>query len=217
MILVAFEGAEGVGKSTLMKSVGDALEGSPFFNNISLSREPGGTKLGQKLRTIMKEGDIDISDEALMMMFLADRAEHVNKTIQSSDRKGEGLVLTDRYDLSTLIYQGWHQQKMSQEKILKIQEMIGIPRPDIYVICTADKPHRKEDEFFDKQINGNWIKFNNKYLSVAKKYMDNPNKPKIIHLNTTKLSKKECVEKCKKHLIKYHDKLFNNERDCVTI
>ena len=80
-MLIFFEGIDGVGKSTqieLLKSV---------YRNYLITKEPGGTLLGEKLREILLESNLKISKTAELFLFLADRAEHFEKVLKFSDKK----------------------------------------------------------------------------------------------------------------------------------
>lgn len=104
-LFVVFEGGEGSGKSTQSKKLADALmaEGIPCL----LTYEPGGSRLGYKLRQILLESkDEPISKRAEALLFMADRAEHVEKVILPALREGR-VVISDRYIASTMAYQAY--------------------------------------------------------------------------------------------------------------
>lgn len=100
-ILVTFEGTEGAGKSTLITELGKLLKngGHP----VVITREPGGSKVAEKIRGIILHEDMDPWTEAFL--YEAARAEHFRKTIQPALEK-KAIVLCDRFTDSTLAYQG---------------------------------------------------------------------------------------------------------------
>ncbi|CAB4914440.1 unannotated protein [freshwater metagenome] len=103
-VFIAFEGGEGTGKSTQSKLLKKWLEQEG--EEVVLSREPGGTDLGQGLRKILlghKTGAISPRAEALL--YAADRAHHVFSVIRPALDRGE-VVITDRYFDSSIAYQG---------------------------------------------------------------------------------------------------------------
>ncbi len=103
-LFISFEGVEGAGKTTLIKK----LVG--FFTDkkqdIFLTREPGGSELGKKLRAIILNAEEKIYPSAELFLFLADRAQHVEECIKPALKAGK-IVLCDRFIDSTLAYQGY--------------------------------------------------------------------------------------------------------------
>ena len=103
-MLITFEGIEGSGKSTQAEH----LEANLRQRGLDplLSREPGGSPLGRELRRILlNSGSTDLTDEAELFLYLADRAQHVTRILSPALRQGR-IVIVDRYIDSTLAYQG---------------------------------------------------------------------------------------------------------------
>lgn len=101
---IAFEGGEGTGKSTQSKLLKKWLEDRGEI--VVLSREPGGTNLGQGLRKILLGHETgEISPRAEALLYAADRAHHVYSVIRPALAKGE-VVISDRYFDSSIAYQG---------------------------------------------------------------------------------------------------------------
>jgi len=101
---IAFEGGEGTGKSTQSKLLKKWLEDRG--ESVVLSREPGGTDLGQGLRKILLGHETgEISPRAEALLYAADRAHHVYSVIRPALADGE-VVITDRYFDSSIAYQG---------------------------------------------------------------------------------------------------------------
>ena len=101
---IAFEGGEGTGKSTQSKMLKKWLEDRG--ETVVLSREPGGTDLGQGLRKILLGHETgEISPRAEALLYAADRAHHVYSVIRPALAKGE-VVISDRYFDSSIAYQG---------------------------------------------------------------------------------------------------------------
>ncbi len=123
--LIVFEGVDGCGKGTQIELLEEWMRGEGIEH--AVSREPGGTSLGEALRRILKEPDsayaaldffsfrgtdfgrIDVSEkrcpESEVYLFLASRAEYVDKVVMPALEKGVTFV-SDRMHLSTLAYQG---------------------------------------------------------------------------------------------------------------
>ena len=103
--LIALEGTEGAGKSSQLRLASEALtrEGWP----IRVTAEPGGTALGEQLRTLLLHRR-ETTPTALteLFLYLADRAQHIAEVIEPAVAAG-AVVLTDRFYASTLSYQGF--------------------------------------------------------------------------------------------------------------
>ena len=103
-VFISFEGGEGSGKSTQAKLLKDWLEKNGEV--VVLTREPGGTPLGNQLREILLDNKTGvISPRAEALMYAADRANHVYAKIKPALDRGE-VVITDRYFDSSVAYQG---------------------------------------------------------------------------------------------------------------
>jgi dTMP kinase len=103
-VFIAFEGGEGTGKSTQSKLLKEWLEARG--ESVVLSREPGGTDLGQGLRKILLGHETGvISPRAEALLYAADRAHHVFSVIRPALTEGK-VVITDRYFDSSIAYQG---------------------------------------------------------------------------------------------------------------
>lgn len=114
-IFITFEGIDGSGKTTQIELLNSFLKQSGF--DVVLTREPGGTGIGDKIRKILLDSkNVQMSYRAETLLFLASRAELVSKVIQPSLNQGE-IVICDRFFDSTIAYQGIARQ-LGAEKIL---------------------------------------------------------------------------------------------------
>ncbi len=102
-LFVAFEGGEGVGKSTQITRAAAWLRGHGRV--VVETREPGGTPLGLELRRLVLDPDGHVTPRSETLLYAADRAHHVDTVIRPALAAGQD-VLTDRYVDSTLAYQG---------------------------------------------------------------------------------------------------------------
>jgi len=101
---ISLEGGEGVGKSTQVKALAEALRARSL--DVVVTREPGGSEGAEKIRELLLSGSDDRwSAEAEALLFAAARADHVAKTIRPSLERGQ-WVLADRFIDSSLAYQG---------------------------------------------------------------------------------------------------------------
>lgn len=104
-MFITLEGIEGSGKTSLLKALEKKLQSKGF--KVCTTREPGGSSLGQKIRPLLLSlKEEKLSARAELLLFLADRAEHVEKVILPAIERKE-VVLCDRYIHSTLAYQGY--------------------------------------------------------------------------------------------------------------
>lgn len=103
-MFITVEGIEGSGKTTQVALLAAALEKRGY--RICVTREPGGTALGVRLREILLHDKLGISRLAELYLILADRAEHVERTLRPALERGE-IVLCDRFSDSTLAYQAY--------------------------------------------------------------------------------------------------------------
>jgi dTMP kinase len=103
-IFIAFEGGEGIGKSTQSELLKQWLEQEG--ESVVLSREPGGTDLGKEIRHILLSHHTgEISPRAEALLYAADRAHHVFSVIRPALANGQ-VVISDRYFDSSIAYQG---------------------------------------------------------------------------------------------------------------
>ena len=100
-LFITFEGPEGAGKSTQVELLRRALaEREPV-----VTREPGGTPVGERIRDLLLHSGVDMAPEAEMLLFMASRAELVARVIAPALAAGR-IVIADRYHDTTLAYQG---------------------------------------------------------------------------------------------------------------
>ena len=101
---ISLEGGEGVGKSTQVKALADALKNRGI--GVLVTREPGGSEGAERIRELLLSGTEDRwGPQAEALLFAAARADHVAKTIRPALEAGQ-WVLSDRFVDSSLAYQG---------------------------------------------------------------------------------------------------------------
>ncbi len=103
-LLISIEGIDGCGKSTLARSLNKELSEQKY--DILLTKEPGGTKFGTALRTIIQARKAPITSKAEYLLFAADRAQHFQELIIPALNAGK-IVISDRMADSSLVYQGY--------------------------------------------------------------------------------------------------------------
>ncbi|MGJ7540245.1 dTMP kinase [Brevibacterium luteolum] len=106
-LFIAFEGGDGVGKTTQIRKLGEHLA-ARGFTDIHTTREPGGTEAGQRIREVLLGGR-GVAQRAEALLFAADRAHHIADRVDPWLTAG-GVVMTDRYIDSSLAYQSAGRQ-----------------------------------------------------------------------------------------------------------
>ena len=126
---ISFEGIEGCGKSTQAKKLYEYFLSKQI--DCLLTREPGGSLAGEKIRGILLDEEIDkLSAKSELLLNFAARIEHVEKVIKPALKSGK-IVICDRFVDSTFAYQG-SAMGIAFEEIEKIQKIaIGEFIPDI--------------------------------------------------------------------------------------
>ena len=104
-IFISFEGTEGCGKTTQINRLADRLQEVGL--KVLLTREPGGTRLGEEIRHLLKHSVVaeNICPKSELLLFAASRAQLVREIIIPSLKEGQ-VVLCDRFLDSTTVYQG---------------------------------------------------------------------------------------------------------------
>lgn len=177
-LFVTFEGGEGCGKSTQARALYKQV--SELGNPVILTREPGGTSLGQatrhRLKRVKKDQDAnqtaEISPLAELFLFAASRAQLVTEVIRPSLERGS-MVICDRYTDSTMAYQG-HGRGLNLDSI-KVVNNIATQGlfPDLVILLDipveiglARKGFTRHDRFEREEIDFH-RKVRSGYLKMA--------------------------------------------------
>lgn len=100
---ITFEGIDGSGKTTQLRMIANDLRVEGF--DVLATCEPGGTPLGRRLRATLLETEENVSPMAELLLFAADRAQHVNFLVKPALAEGK-IVISDRFADATAAYQG---------------------------------------------------------------------------------------------------------------
>ncbi len=132
---IVFEGIDGSGKTTQINQLSKWLISTdliPENNQLVITREPGGTELGQSIRSLLLDNSRKNSPDAIteLLLYAADRSQHVNEIIRPTLNEGD-WVISDRFCGSTLAYQGYGRKL--DLKLIKALETIATQgiAPDI--------------------------------------------------------------------------------------
>jgi dTMP kinase len=134
--LITFEGIDGCGKSTQMRLLGQYL--SERGVAVVSTREPGGTELGRKVRSALLDGGPgSVEPLAELLLYAADRAQHVRRVILPALSLGK-VVLSDRFYDATTVYQGY-ARGFDLELVNQLNELAtGGLKPDLTLLFDLD-------------------------------------------------------------------------------
>ena len=100
---ISFEGIDGAGKSTHIESFKKLMQERHLDREVVMTREPGGTPLGEQLRALLLDAPMNLETEALLMF--AARREHIAQVIEPALKAGK-IVISDRFTDASFAYQG---------------------------------------------------------------------------------------------------------------
>ncbi|MFH2140595.1 MAG: dTMP kinase [Pseudomonadota bacterium] len=157
---ITFEGVDGAGKSTGLEWFANALRERGV--DLLVTREPGGTPLGEKLRELVLHESMHAETEAMLMF--ASRREHVEQVIRPALQRGT-WVISDRFSDASFAYQGggrgvpiakleqleqWTHGDLQPDLTLLFDIPIEVARERLSNNASLDKFEREKGEFFDK-------------------------------------------------------------------
>jgi dTMP kinase len=133
---ITFEGLDGVGKSTQLENLAGWLRHHGL--DVITTREPGGTELGQKLRTVLLSSrTFGLSALAELALMFADRAQHIDEQILPALQRGD-WVLCDRFTDSSEAYQGGGRELGSEIVLQMHQALCRNLKPDLTILMLTD-------------------------------------------------------------------------------
>ncbi len=165
-MFITFEGIDGSGKSTHIKLLRQKLEEEG--HRVEIFREPGGTDLSEKIRSLLLNSDVDIDPVSELLLFSAARAQLISERVIPLLDEG-AVVILDRFYDSTTAYQGYGRSSASLESIAELNELASHHRePDLTFYLKIpleeskkriqsfpkDRMEQSGDEFFRKVIQG---------------------------------------------------------------
>ena len=190
-IFIVFEGGEGSGKSTQIPLLKKWFEVKG--RAVIVTREPGGTEMGEALRNLIKYSSKDHQpcDLAELLLFAAARSQHAERLIKPALREGK-VVICDRFADSTTVYQGYGRG-ISLSLINQVHRLTFDINPDLTIIFditletmkerlrkrkinTKDRFDTESEAFHKKILNGfkdlyenDELNFNNRHIIDANK------------------------------------------------
>jgi len=157
---ISFEGMDGAGKSTHLSWFADALKQRGL--EVVVTREPGGTPIGEQLREILLHQTMDLDTETLLMF--AARAEHIKQVIKPALLAGK-VVISDRFSDASFAYQGagrgmdwerlkqleaWVHRDMQPDLTLFFDVPVEVARLRLANNATLDRFEQEQSDFFER-------------------------------------------------------------------
>lgn len=170
---ITFEGIDGSGKSTQLRMLASVLRMRGC--EVVTTREPGGTPLGKRLRTALLDAQAEVDPLAELLLYAADRAQHVRKLLRPALDAGY-LVLSDRYADATVAYQG-AGRGFTPELIAEVVALAtGGLKPDLTLIfdvsiaeCLIRTHRRSTSEQGKDRLDAEDVEF---YARVREAYLE---------------------------------------------
>ena len=182
---ISFEGIDGAGKSTHIESFGNLMQERYPDRDVVMTREPGGTQLGEQLRTLLLDAPMNLETEALLMF--AARREHIAQVIEPALQAGK-IVISDRFTDASFAYQGGGRG-LSLEKLNDLERWVqgrengSLLQPNLTflfdlpgAIAEARRSKARAPDKFEKMDLSFFEKVRQEYLRRAK------TDPKRFHL-----------------------------------
>ena len=182
--IIVFEGIEASGKSTSLEKIIKYLKTKKI--KYKTFREPGGTNLSEKLRSLMLNKKSKLSNKTDLFLLMASRSENIDKILKKNYKKK--VILIDRFIDSTLAYQHYGM-KLDKNLILKMNNfLLGNLRPNFTFLSIVNKKNmlnrlklRKNKNKYDNFDYNFYNKVQRGFLKIA-----NKNKSKYLILDTNK-------------------------------
>ena len=178
---ISFEGIDGAGKSTHIEAFQKLLQERYPDREVVMTREPGGTSLGEQLRELLLNSPMNLETEALLMF--AARREHIAQVIEPALKAGK-IVISDRFTDASFAYQGGGRG-LSLEKLNQLEKWVqGYPdgsllSPNLTIlfdlpgeVAEARRSKVREPDKFEKMNLDFFEKVRQEYLRRAKENPD---------------------------------------------
>ncbi|MEP6743065.1 MAG: dTMP kinase [bacterium] len=185
---ITFEGIDGSGKSTQLRLLANYLKDAGC--EVVLTREPGGTPVGNRLRAALLDAQEEVDPLTELLVFAADRAQHVRRVLRPRIAAGQ-VIISDRYADATVAYQG-AGRGFSPELIAEIVQLAteGL-KPDLTLLFdlsveessarTSRRSNAKhKGDRLDAEASDFHVRVRNAYLDLARA---EPTRVKIVETN----------------------------------
>ncbi|KPJ94923.1 MAG: thymidylate kinase [Gammaproteobacteria bacterium SG8_11] len=178
---ITLEGGEGAGKSTALAFIAQLIRDNDI--DLVLTREPGGTPLGEQLRALLLDyRNTHMCDDTELLLMFAARSQHLAQVIEPALREGK-WVLCDRFTDATYAYQGGGRG-IDMQRIAQLEQWVqGERRPDLTVlldvpvdvgmqrVSTREETQGQRDRF-EREKHSFFEKVRQAYLDRARQYQN---------------------------------------------
>jgi dTMP kinase len=209
---ITFEGLDGVGKSTQLENLAGYLRRHGI--DVIITREPGGTALGEKLRAVLLSSRTSgLSPAAELALMFADRAQHVEEQILPALERGQ-WVLCDRFTDSSEAYQGGGRELGSALVLELHRSLCHDLQPDLTILMLSDvaravararrrnveqsRRSEEDENRFEKENRTFYDRVHAAYMAIAKRAPH-----RVVQVNA-----KDTVEKVHKEIVRIMEEWF---------
>ena len=187
---ISFEGIDGAGKSTHIEAFQKLMQERYPNREVVMTREPGGTPLGEQLRGLLLDAPMNIETEALLMF--AARREHIAQVIEPALIAGK-IVISDRFTDASFAYQGGGRG-LSIDKLNALEQWVqgrsnGLLQPNLTIlfdlpgeVAEARRSKVRAPDKFEKMDLNFFEKVRQEYLRRAQ---ENPNRFHMVDATQT--------------------------------
>ena len=188
---ISFEGIDGAGKSTHLEAFQKLMQERYPKRKVVMTREPGGTALGEQLRTLLLDAPMNLETEALLMF--AARREHIAQVIEPALQAGN-IVISDRFTDASFAYQGGGRG-LSLDKLNALEHWVQgranglLLQPNLTIlfdlpgeIAEARRSKARAPDKFEKMDLNFFEKVRQEYLRRAK---DDPTRFHLVDATQT--------------------------------
>lgn len=167
--LIAFEGADGVGKSTQVGRLAAWLAGAG--RAVRVVREPGGTPVGEAIRHVLLQPELAMASLTETLLFVAARHELVEQVVRPALAQGT-VVLADRFTLSTVAYQHFGGG-VPRERVEALNDWAtGGLAPDLTILLTAETPRRLNQDRMEQRADSFHDRVRAGYLALSREHWE---------------------------------------------
>jgi dTMP kinase len=185
---ITFEGIDGSGKSTQLRLLANFLK--LHGCDVLLTREPGGTSVGNRLRSALLDAEEEVDPLTELLVFAADRAQHVRRVLRPA-LQSDQVVFSDRYADATVAYQGAGRGFAPE----LITEIIGLAteglKPDLTVLFDLSvedstartrrrSSNKQKGDRLDAETDDFHLRVRDAYLAIARA---EPDRVRIVETN----------------------------------